>query len=237
MLSDGGNQQYTVRNFQFINQFKAYICLLWDWGWTWSGPYLSSAPVGISLLNPQDPDGGGAITGSTHILDTEFFDVNVGIQATFNKTVLESSIITLDNVAFGGVLQAITYDIGGTLVELPSNDTDFAVIGNVEMNGGNYGQYTVSVPKRPDVLTGSGRSSQNDYFTKSRSQYETLSAGSIINVKDHGAKGDGKTDDTSAIKPALALATTSNLIYFPAGSYIITSTVVIPPNTRMTGSV
>lgn len=208
MLQDGGNQQYTVRNFQFINQFKACICLLWDWGWTWSGLFLSGAPVGISLLNPQGSDGGGAITGSTYIMDTEFFDVNVGIQATFNKTVLESSIITLDNVAFGGVLQAITYDHGGTVVELPSNDIDFAVIGNVELNGGNYGRYTVPVPKRPDALTGSGRSSQNNYFTKSRPQYEALSAGSIINVKDHGAKGDGKTDDTGAIRSALALATT-----------------------------
>ncbi|KAJ4361597.1 hypothetical protein N0V95_001758 [Ascochyta clinopodiicola] len=233
----GGNQQYTVRNFQIINQFKACICLLWDWGWTWSGLFLSGAPVGISLLNPQGSDGGGAITGSTYIMDTEFFDVNVGIEATFNKTVLESSIITLDNVAFGGVLQAITYDQGGTVVELPSNDIDFAVIGNVELNGGNYGQYTVPVPKRPDVLTGPGRSSQNNYFTRSRPQYETLSIGSIINVKDHGAKGDGKTDDTSAIKTALALATTSNLIYFPAGSYIITTTVVISPNTRITGSI
>jgi len=35
----------------------------------------------------------------------------------------------------------------------------------------------------------------------------------------------------------LALATTTNLIYFPAGSYIITSTIVIPPHARITGEV
>lgn len=56
-------------------------------------------------------------------------------------------------------------------------------------------------------------------------------------MKDHAAKGDGATDDTAAIESALALATTSNLIYFPAGSYIVTSTITIPPNTRMTGEV
>ena len=107
-------------------------------------------------------------------MDTELFDVNFGIQATFNKTVFEGSIITLDNVGFGGVLQAITYDRGGTIVELPSNDIDFAVIGDVELNGGNYEQYTVPVPKRPDVLTGFGRSSQKNCFTKVWPQYETL---------------------------------------------------------------
>lgn len=36
---------------------------------------------------------------------------------------------------------------------------------------------------------------------------------------------------------ALATATVDNLIYFPAGSYIVTSTITIPPNTRMTGQV
>lgn len=36
---------------------------------------------------------------------------------------------------------------------------------------------------------------------------------------------------------ALALATTSNLIYFPSGFYIVTDTIVIAANTRMTGEV
>jgi glucan 1,3-beta-glucosidase len=56
-------------------------------------------------------------------------------------------------------------------------------------------------------------------------------------VKAHGAVGNGVHDDTAAIVSALALATTSNLIYFPAGSYIVTSKIVVPPNTRMTGEV
>ena len=40
-----------------------------------------------------------------------------------------------------------------------------------------------------------------------------------------------------AIQAALNLATTSNLIYFPAGSYIVTSTLMVSPTTRMTGEV
>jgi len=56
-------------------------------------------------------------------------------------------------------------------------------------------------------------------------------------VKDHGAKGDGSADDTEAVQSALWAATAANLIYFPAGSYIITSTLFVPPHARMTGEV
>ena len=75
------------------------------------------------------------------------------------------------------------------------------------------------------------------YYFKSRPQYTDVTASGVISVKDHGAKGDGSHDDTAAIMSALALATTGNLIFFPAGSYIVTSTILIPPNARITGEV
>jgi hypothetical protein len=43
-----------------------------------------------------------------------------------------------------------------------------------------------------------------------------------INVKDFGAKGDGSTDDTAAIKAALAQSTS---LYFPEGTYIVKETL------------
>lgn len=58
-----------------------------------------------------------------------------------------------------------------------------------------------------------------------------------INLKQFGAKGDGITDDTSAIQNAInALSTNfnytkafnSNVIEITSASYIITSTVVMP---------
>lgn len=46
-----------------------------------------------------------------------------------------------------------------------------------------------------------------------------------INVKDHGATGDGTTDDTTAIQAAItaANATTHKRLYFPAGTYKYTA--------------
>ena len=47
-----------------------------------------------------------------------------------------------------------------------------------------------------------------------------------VNVKDYGAKGDGKTDDTAAIKEAfsaMVFGAKAGTIYFPAGKYRVTS--------------
>lgn len=93
--------------------------------------------------------------------------------------------------------------------------------------------YEVAVNAPSDLLTSSKVSYYRDsYFFKARPQYEDLSVSDIINVKDYGATGDGVTDDTAAVKSALADATTSNLVYFPAGSYIITNGITIQPGTR-----
>lgn len=49
-------------------------------------------------------------------------------------------------------------------------------------------------------------------------------AGSIENVKTHGAKGDGVTDDTAAVIAARSSAVANGrILYFPAGNYLISA--------------
>jgi polygalacturonase len=136
---------------------------------------------------------------------------------------LKSSVITLDNI---GVLNVGTMFkfTDGTVLDLALANLDFLVIGNLENGGMIHGMYYVDVPTpSPALLDSSTRTySRSQYFSKTRPQYYDLTTDSIISVKDHGAKGDGKTDDTAAVAAVLAMATINNLIYFPAGSYIIT---------------
>jgi hypothetical protein len=57
-----------------------------------------------------------------------------------------------------------------------------------------------------------------------------LKLAETISVKDFGAKGDGTTNDTTAIKAAITAAqsySSGSNIYFPAGNYLISSTLSI----------
>ncbi|KAI8631351.1 glycoside hydrolase family 55 protein [Xylariaceae sp. FL1651] len=67
------------------------------------------------------------------------------------------------------------------------------------------------------------------------------------NVKDYGAKGDGVTDDTAAITAAMnagnnrclqgcaSTTKTPAVVYFPAGTYMISKSIVPPYFTQMVG--
>jgi len=44
-----------------------------------------------------------------------------------------------------------------------------------------------------------------------------------VNVKDYGAKGDGKTDDTQALQRALNQK--NRFVYLPAGTYLVSDTL------------
>lgn len=55
-----------------------------------------------------------------------------------------------------------------------------------------------------------------------------------LSVKDFGATGDGVTDDTTAIQNALN-AGIGRSVYFPAGTYRISTTLLVKTNTTLVG--
>lgn len=57
-----------------------------------------------------------------------------------------------------------------------------------------------------------------------------------INVKEHGAKGDGKTDDTQALKQIMADAPAAATIKFPSGIYPVNGTLENKKNLNIIGS-
>lgn len=77
----------------------------------------------------------------------------------------------------------------------------------------------------------------NAVFERSKPQYENEPVSSFVSVKSAGAKGDGVTDDTAAIQSIFDKATTDQIIYFDHGAYIVTNTVRVPSNIRITGEI
>lgn len=55
---------------------------------------------------------------------------------------------------------------------------------------------------------------------------------SWVNLQALGAKGDGTTDDTAAIRQAIA---SHRAIYIPSGRYIVTDTITLRPDTVLIG--
>jgi len=57
----------------------------------------------------------------------------------------------------------------------------------------------------------------------------------VVNVKDSGARGDGKTDDTAAIQSAVnQVQDTGGTVLVPAGTYMVDATVGIQLGNKMT---
>lgn len=56
-----------------------------------------------------------------------------------------------------------------------------------------------------------------------------------INVKDHGALGDGSTDDGAAILAAITASAEGQVIYFPPGVYMTTVPIVVTVGRKLIG--
>ncbi|KAL1962380.1 hypothetical protein VTN77DRAFT_9719 [Rasamsonia byssochlamydoides] len=94
-------------------------------------------------------------------------------------------------------------------------------------------QNTLTTSTKPSVLL----NAQGKVFERSKPQYETYPVSSFVSVKSAGAKGDGVTDDTAAIQQVLDSATEDQIVYFDHGAYLITSTIKVPKNIKITGEI
>jgi hypothetical protein len=57
-----------------------------------------------------------------------------------------------------------------------------------------------------------------------------------VSVKDFGATGDGVTDDTAEIQAAITACAGGNRLLFPAGDYLVTSSLVVPSTSYLEGA-
>ncbi|KAI0408599.1 glycoside hydrolase family 55 protein [Xylaria palmicola] len=228
--ADIGSQQYTTRNMTF-NNCNTAIHMIWNWLWLMQGVTINGGQVGINMTS----DSYDTIkVGSLLLLDSKISNVPVGISTLYKpNNQFTNNTLVLNNVDMSeGVPVAVQYAMDGSSLLEGNKVIDGWVQGKDYSSGkGQAIQKSQSQVKIPDVLlAGNGK-----VFTRTKPQYETVASSRFLSVKSAGAKGDGKTDDTAAIQKVFDSAKDGDVVYFDHGAYIVSDTVHVPKNIKITG--
>nr|POE86516.1 glucan 1,3-beta-glucosidase [Quercus suber] len=226
-----GSQQFTSRNLVF-NNCKTAIFMNWNWGWTMHNITVNGGTTALNMSNSPS----NQTVGSVVLADSTFSNVEYGIVSAFSKTnnvPITGGTLVIDNVSITGTSKALTL-IDGTVVIQSGHIASWAS-GNGYSNSssGSVVQGTIPSPTKVSSLLTNG-----NIFARSKPQYEQYSASDFVSVKHskYAAFGDGVNDDTGAIISALAdVANSNKILYFPAGSYLVSDTLTVQPNTRIVG--
>jgi glucan 1,3-beta-glucosidase len=228
-----GSQQFTTRNMTF-NDCDTGIYMNWNWLWTMKSNTFNNCKVGLDMANSP----ANQTVGSVIMLDSKFVNTPIGVNTSFssNSIPVTGGSLVLDNVDFTGTKTAVQDSKAKVLLAGGKTITGWAQ-GHALAAGGTQGRVQGDIsnaPQKPASLIG-----KNGFFERSKPQYEGVDVSKFISLKTAGAKGDGKTDDTDAIKKAIAGLKDGEIIFADHGSYIISDTITIPAakNVKIVGEV
>ncbi|KAL5612692.1 hypothetical protein BROUX41_004219 [Berkeleyomyces rouxiae] len=224
-----GNQQFTTRNLTF-NNCRTAVFMNWNWAWTFHGVNINNCGVGIDM-------GASANTGSILMIDSKITDTPIGIQSTYSTTnTFTNGTLILDNVDMSSGVPKAIYNPETKETILEGNQKIDSFVQGRAYTGSGSGsavQGAQTAPSKPSVLLDNDR----NFVTRSKPQYQDVDVSAFISVKDKGAVGDGITDDTAAIQKIFDETTDDQIVYFDHGAYLITDTIEVPKNIRITGEI
>src|SRR5215469_3699081 len=111
--------------------------------------------------------------------------------------------------------------IVGTWVQLVNNATSTAYVSTAVTDAN--GKFTVLNVPAGTYTVNTGPTNTGPWTSTGDTSYIVADQSGIVNAKDFGAKGDGSTDDTSALNTAIAAAVAAKAqLSLPPGNYIIT---------------
>ncbi|KAL1902008.1 hypothetical protein Sste5346_001714 [Sporothrix stenoceras] len=227
-----GNQQFTTRNLTF-NNCQTAIFMNWNWAWTLQDVTINNCGVGLDTSN------GGSVqtVGSVLFLDSVITNTPIGVKTAYTvSSSATNGTLVIDNVDMTSNVPVAVSDATGSTTVLPGNTKIASWIqGNVPASGGasTAVQGSQTAVNKPSALL----DSTGKVFARSRPQYETVPVSDFVSVKSAGAKGDGVTDDTAAIQAVFNSITSSQIVYFDHGNYLVTDTIKVPANARITGEI
>ncbi|KAG9044876.1 hypothetical protein FS837_007373 [Tulasnella sp. UAMH 9824] len=229
-----GNQQFTVRNLQ-VNNARVGVEMNWNWGWTFQGFDFKNTTVGFQIAQGANSTAAQS-AGSEVLLDGTATDVQTFIKTSTPTTTSLAGSVLLDNVKFTNVGNGFVDGAGVSKLAGGTKTIRQWAEGNKY-----YGTVTtptyildnVNAPAKPSaLLDGSGK-----IFQRGRTDYADWAADQFAHVRDSGAKGDGVTDDTKAIKAFIKQYAACKILYFDAGTYMVTDTIEFPSGSIVVGEV
>jgi hypothetical protein len=220
------NQQYAIRAVKF-NDVATGIQVQHIFTLSLQGLAFHNCQVGVNFTAAPKSS-----VGSLILMDSEATATDQLIVSQHTKSA-DGSII-IENVRINNVGKAVS-DRNGTVILAGSRRAATVksfIQGTVYRNAttGAYMETSGSYSRSRALLDNSGA-----YWTKSRPQYEQYSSSCFSSVKDFGARGDGKADDTRAINAALKANVNRRITYFPAGNYRVSDTILAPAGSRLVG--
>ncbi|KAJ5054763.1 uncharacterized protein L3040_001027 [Drepanopeziza brunnea f. sp. 'multigermtubi'] len=228
-----GSQQFTTRNMKF-NNCQTAVFMNWNWAWTLSGLTINNCGVGVDMAN-----GGTAnqLVGSVIFVDSTISNTPVGITTAYStSTTFTNGSLVIDNVNFSPNVPVAVQNPTTKQTIVAGNTKVASWVQGKQYKGANAGstvQGTQTVVTKPASLL----DSTGNVFTRSKPQYEKEPVAVFKSVKAAGAKGDGVTDDTAAIQAVFNSVSASDIVYFDHGAYVVTSTIQVPKNIRITGEI
>jgi len=228
----GGNQQFTAQRLTF-NGCGTGVHVIWDWGWVWKSVTMTNVNIGFQLTSD---DGSGNI-GSVSVMDSSFSNVATAaivIAPPSPEVGSGSTGVVLENVRLSGVAAAVQDTAGkvylagsaGTVDEWALGPTyEGSTTARAFSDGAKIGDHR----RHRGLLDATGA-----YFERAKPQYEDRTVDDFVHVRDYGATGDGSTDDTAAFQSAI-YASLGKILFVDAGSYILTSTIIIPDGAKIVG--
>jgi glucan 1,3-beta-glucosidase len=228
-----GNQQFTMRELTVSNAVVG-INQLWSWGWTYQNLAITNCSTAFSMSNggPTAQD-----VGTINILDSTITNCPVFVNSSWTTTSQPATAgsLNLENIQLHNVSVAVKSSHGTVLAGSSGTSTIAGWLqGHKYTPTGptNY-QGTYTPATRPSSLLESG---STRYWVKNKPPYAATLASNFVSIRSAGAKGDGITDDTTAIQNAITdAASAGKYVFLDYGVYKVTNTIYLPPRTHIVG--